>query len=298
MRTRLASLFAGSAIVLVGIAGCQCCNRRPAPAPIPPPPACQVGPPPTGAYLPGPPSGAPVGSPGPALPPGPAPVGNEIRNYEPPSRVYQGGYYWTPSAAPAPERTGVRLETPVPYDPEASGKVAPRAADAKEPAKTTEERDPTDTLPVDIAQFGYVGDKVASGLKPQIGGLDWLRDAGYRTVLHLRKPGEDDAADRKLVTKRGMTFASLEVSPQTLTSAVFDEFSKVVAGAKTGKLFVYDGDGVLAGGLWYLYFRAVEKDSDETARLKAARLGLKENAEGEAKAMWVAVQKVLSERGG
>jgi hypothetical protein len=50
----------------------------------------------------------------------------------------------------------------------------------------------------------------------------------------------------------------------------------------------------VAGGLWFLYFRTVEKDSDETARIKAARLGLREDAEGDGKAMWTAVQKLLS----
>ena len=58
-------------------------------------------------------------------------------------------------------------------------------------------------------------------------------------------------------------------------------------------MFVYDVDGSLSGGLWYLYFRKVEKLSDEAARLRATRLGLKENADSQRK-MWLAVQKVLA----
>ena len=61
-------------------------------------------------------------------------------------------------------------------------------------------------------------DRVASGLRPLLdGGLDWLQANGYRTVLHLRQPGEDDTADRKQVEKRGMKYLSMEVSPETLT---------------------------------------------------------------------------------
>jgi hypothetical protein len=53
---------------------------------------------------------------------------------------------------------------------------------------------------------------------------------------------------------------------------------------------------MLAGGLWYLYFRTVENDPDETARIKANRLGLSEDAQGDHKAMWLAIQKYLSEQ--
>ena len=55
-----------------------------------------------------------------------------------------------------------------------------------------------------------------------------------------------------------------------------DEFAKLVGDPATQPLFVYDADGSLSGGLWYLYFRRVEKLSDEAARLRATRLGLKE----------------------
>jgi protein tyrosine phosphatase (PTP) superfamily phosphohydrolase (DUF442 family) len=127
-------------------------------------------------------------------------------------------------------------------------------------------------------------------------GLDWLKENGYRTVLHLRRPGEDDAADRRQVEKRGMTYRSLEVSPQTLTRPLVDEFNRIVADPKDQPLFVYDRDGTLAGALWYLNFRTALADSDEAARRKAARLGLKEDAGEEQKTLWVAIQKLLSER--
>jgi protein tyrosine phosphatase (PTP) superfamily phosphohydrolase (DUF442 family) len=150
-------------------------------------------------------------------------------------------------------------------------------------------------LPVGIPQFATVKDGVTSGLKPLVdGGLDWLQAHGYRTVLHIHLPGQDDAADRQQVEKHGMHYLSLEVSPQTLTPAVVDQFNRYVADRANFPLFVYDRDGMLAGGLWYLYFRIVERESDAAATAHASRLGLKEDAAGVHREMWLAIQKFLS----
>jgi hypothetical protein len=151
------------------------------------------------------------------------------------------------------------------------------------------------SLPVGIPQFAFARDRVASGLKPLLdGGLDWLQANGYRTVLHIRAPGEDDGADRREVEKRAMTFLSLEASPQTLSAALIEQFNRTVNDKGNYPMFVYDRDGMVAGGLWYLYFRTSEQASDETARINAGRLGLKENAEGAHRPMWLAIQKYLS----
>ena len=153
------------------------------------------------------------------------------------------------------------------------------------------------TLPVGIPQFAMANDKVAGGLRPMLDdGLDWLRSNGYRTVRNIRRPGEDDSADRKQVEKRGMRYLTLEVSPETLTRKKVDEFSRLVSDASNYPLFVYDRDGSLAGALWYLHFRFVDRDTDETARVRAARLGLREDREGTHRAMWLALQKLLSEQ--
>jgi protein tyrosine phosphatase (PTP) superfamily phosphohydrolase (DUF442 family) len=139
-----------------------------------------------------------------------------------------------------------------------------------------------------------IPDRVAVGRKPALEGLEWLKAKGYKAALQLRRPGESDAADRKQVEARGLKFQSLEVSPATLSWATVDAFSKLVGDSATQPLFVYDTDGTLSGGLWYLYFRRVEKLSDEAARLRAARLGLKESGDGPQKEMWLAVQKLLA----
>ena len=191
-------------------------------------------------------------------------------------------------AAPAPPKPGVAEErSQLPARPPVPGE-RPR------PPVAEERREPP-SLPVGIPRFAGVRDGVTSGLKPSLdGGLDWLQAHGYRTVLHLRPPGEDDAADRREVEKRGMKYVSLEVSPQNLSAALVESFNHLVSDTAVYPLFVYDRDGTVAGGLFYLYFRMVDRASDEAARAKAAQLGLPEDGNDAHKAMWLAVQKFLS----
>jgi protein tyrosine phosphatase (PTP) superfamily phosphohydrolase (DUF442 family) len=183
------------------------------------------------------------------------------------------------ASSPEPPRDGVRLQTPPP----------PRPAIA-------EDRTATPALPVDIPQFAVVKDRVTSGLKPFPDGFDWLRANGYRTVLHLIQPGESDGADRRVVENHGLKYLALEVSPPQLAAAV-NEFHRIVNDPANLPLFVYDKDGLLAGALWYLWFRTAEGLSDEAARRKAAGLGLKEETRGESGTLWVAIQEYLRRQG-
>jgi protein tyrosine phosphatase (PTP) superfamily phosphohydrolase (DUF442 family) len=191
-----------------------------------------------------------------------------------------------PAASPPPTQTGQNIKLLPPEF--GSSSQSPATA----PASPT-----TPALPVGIVDFApAISDRVASGRKPALDGLDWLKANGYKSVLLLRRPGESDAADRKQVELRGLTFASLEVSPATLTWKTVDDFARLVGNTSTQPLFVYDADGSLSGGLWYLYFRHAERLSDEAARLRATRLGLKENADGPQREMWLAIQKLLAQQ--
>jgi protein tyrosine phosphatase (PTP) superfamily phosphohydrolase (DUF442 family) len=154
----------------------------------------------------------------------------------------------------------------------------------------------TPPLPVGIPQFASARPGVSSGLKPLLDGLDWLKANSYRTILHVRLRGEDDTADRRLFEKVGLQYLSLEVSPETLSRATVERFAQTINDTANQPLFVYDRTGMLAGGLWYLYFRTVTQESEETARLKAARLGLKEDASGEHRDMWLAIQRYMAQQ--
>jgi hypothetical protein len=147
---------------------------------------------------------------------------------------------------------------------------------------------------VGIPQFAMAKKRVASGLRPILDGLDWLAGNGYRTVLHVHAPGQDDSADRKQFEMRGLKYLSLEVSPDTLSRGTIDTFHQFVTDPGNLPLFVYDRDGTLVGGLWYLHFRISEGATDEVARANAARLGLRPDQEGDGRRMWLAIQNYLS----
>jgi protein tyrosine phosphatase (PTP) superfamily phosphohydrolase (DUF442 family) len=205
---------------------------------------------------------------------------------------------WRPSDSSMPI---VRLRPP---EPAVSAKVGegPRLLPPQVDEKVTqapkkpaaaEGTSPPPALPVGIPQYAVVKDRVASGRRPLLDdGLDWLRENGFRTVLHLRPPGEDDATDRKEVEKRGLKYVSLEVSPQTLTRKLVEDFTRLARDAAGYPLFVYDRDGSLAGGLWYLHFRMAEGMPDEAARLRAGALGLREDRDSH-REMWVAIRQLL-----
>jgi protein tyrosine phosphatase (PTP) superfamily phosphohydrolase (DUF442 family) len=156
-----------------------------------------------------------------------------------------------------------------------------------------DDKDTSPSLAVDVPQFAIAKEDVANGLQPFPDGIAWLQAHRYRTVLHLRAPGEDDSAARRQFEKRGLRYVSLEVSPKGLSKDVVDQFSRLVTENANLPLFVYDKEGALAGGLWYLYFRTAEGTSDEKARSEAIRLGFQPDQNNEHRTMWVAVQNYL-----
>jgi protein tyrosine phosphatase (PTP) superfamily phosphohydrolase (DUF442 family) len=187
---------------------------------------------------------------------------------------------------------------PGPYQPSPGAPPIPEPSPPTPPRKpdTVPDRPLVPPLPVGIPGFAEVRKGVSSGLRPNsLDGLDWLAASGYRTALHLREPGQDDAGDRKQFESRGLRYISLEVSPDNLTPEVVDRFNRTVADLAGQPLFVYDRDGMLVGGLWYLHFRLVEGFPDEEALTRAGRLGLKTDPAGGHQRMLLAVQKYLSQ---
>lgn len=148
-------------------------------------------------------------------------------------------------------------------------------------------------MPVDIPQFAMVRPNLASGQEPFAGGIAWLKSHGYRTVLHVRAPSEDDQEARRAFEKSGLRYLSLEVSPQTLSKEIVDQFNRLVGDAENLPLFTYDKDSSLAGALWYLHFRLVDRETDEKARQNAERLGFKQDGSDAHLKMWLAVQNLL-----
>jgi protein tyrosine phosphatase (PTP) superfamily phosphohydrolase (DUF442 family) len=218
--------------------------------------------------------------------------------------VSQGGY--TPSApAPTPEpplsAPQVRLGSPelppadVAKEPPARARLAPPETPEPPMTKVPEDRSrpPAETL--DIPQFAIARGQVANGLQPFPDGVAWLKEQGYRTVLHLRAPGEDDAAARRLYERQGLRYESLEVSARTVDKDLVDRFNRLVVDPGRLPLFVYDKDGSLSGAMWYLHYRIAVGMDDAKALAEASRLGFKPESE-EHRAMLLAAKAYLSQK--
>jgi protein tyrosine phosphatase (PTP) superfamily phosphohydrolase (DUF442 family) len=107
-------------------------------------------------------------------------------------------------------------------------------------------------------------------------GLDWLKAQGYKTVVYIRNPKDDDTTDRRQVERRGMKFVSLSVTADTLSKDWIDNFNETVGRSADRPVFVYSRDASVAAAVWYLHLRTAEFLTHDEARLRAARLGLKD----------------------
>jgi protein tyrosine phosphatase (PTP) superfamily phosphohydrolase (DUF442 family) len=290
--------------VLVALAGCahhhKCCSPRTSfRLPLPPGPCCNGGT--TSAYAPG--GSVIVGAPSTPMPlPPPEPPPSYPNGVPPAMPPAVGSWQPGPNGVqprvvesrplPAPDSSGTRL---LPPDQDGAKLSTPEVEETRKPILEKPQVPPTDTgeFPPDVPNFNPVYDKVSSGLRPFAGGFEWLKNRGYKTVLHLRGPGEDEAADRAEVERLGMKYLSLEVGPRTLNAELVKAFSKVVQEKDAQPLFVYDRKGLPAGALWYLHFRLTDNMPEAQARVKAMRLGLKEETTGDSADLWLAINQIL-----
>ena len=90
-----------------------------------------------------------------------------------------------------------------------------------------------------IAQFAVAKeDRIFTGLRPKLDGLDWLQGNGVKVVINIRLPDKDDSADRTQVEKRNMRYIAFEVSPQSLTKEKADEYVKLIRQSSDQPIFV------------------------------------------------------------
>jgi protein tyrosine phosphatase (PTP) superfamily phosphohydrolase (DUF442 family) len=213
------------------------------------------------------------------------PYSNEIRRYEP------------PLMSTAPSWQPARLDTPEGTRPanDAGAQLQPPRIPGPQQEQQPKAKSISPALPVGIPQFAMAEDQVAAGLRPFLDGLDWLKENGYKTVVHIHREDEDDAADRRQFEKRGLKYVAFVIKSEGLSKKQLESFSQFVEDKAGRPVFVYDKDGTLAGAVWYAHFRVAGHDDDRQARAKASRLGLKDDQTAEGKARWPAIQALLDE---
>src|SRR5262249_53875911 len=160
--------------------------------PGPPPastPPVDPGPPPDAGTPP--PASVPPDNPAAPLPAGPLGADSAPPSAGPPDvRLGPPGRIRRDSARPPDTREPPMAAVP--------GKPGPRTDESREDRDTPQA--------IDLPGFAVAVPGVATGLRPFPDGITWLAEKGYRTVLHLRAPGEDTAAARKLFEKKGLKY--------------------------------------------------------------------------------------------
>ncbi|HLW68683.1 MAG TPA: hypothetical protein VKS79_25420 [Gemmataceae bacterium] len=297
MKLRFAVALALGSAIIISAAGCcgDCWRRRreqsttTVPPPNLPPPGYQTVPPRGAEILQ--PTAVPPGNTAPMLPPTssgytPAPDGTWIPAPQPqlPANPYTTKEPPLAQVKPAPQVSERPPEPVRLLPPELTEKAPPN------PAPPASIRG-LDGLPAGIPSFVPIDDKLSTGLKPDLEGLDWLQSKGYRLVLHLRKPGATDSTEKEQIEKRGMKYRSLEIAPEKLDTKLVDQFNKLVADADNLPLFVYDNTGLFSGVMWYMHFRTADKMSDDRALERASQFGLRKTGSDEVVAFWIAIQK-------
>ena len=225
--------------------------------------------------------------------PPPGPMG--VVQPNPPQGLGQVGYRWQPiqPVAPPPGPV-VLLLPPVPDDDAAPPRPSTGRAQLYPPVA---DNAPTaSAFPVGIPGFDRARENVSTGQRPRFEGLDWLQKNGYRTVVCLHLPGEKTETDREQNEKRGLSFVPMEINPRLLNRDVMEAFLRLIREPAAGKTFVYDKDGTLAGGMWYLSFRVLDLESHDNALVRAGALGLRADGDDVQRELLAAVRKYADER--
>ena len=127
-----------------------------------------------------------------------------------------------------------------------------------------------------IRRFEGVEPEIAGGSLPNVVGLEWLADKGYRTLLDLRDPGPDQPAFIAEAARLGLRYLPLPTSARSIDSEHVRRFNDELARSDARPLYFFDADGDRAGALWYIRRLTMDhlKVDVKTASREAKDLGL------------------------
>lgn len=116
---------------------------------------------------------------------------------------------------------------------------------------------------------------VATGGQPTPADLAALAEAGYRTVLDTRAPGEPRGFDEvDVVARAGMTYVNMPIGATPLTDGVFDEFRALMRDGSRQPILVHCASGNRVGLMMIPYLVLDAGRSPQEAVELAVRMGL------------------------
>ncbi len=127
--------------------------------------------------------------------------------------------------------------------------------------------------PLDIPRFVKVKNGLAVGRQPFPDGIVWLKQAGFKKVIHIAGSAELDDAAQRLFEREGIQYIRLEVLPEHFDQALVNRFAATFADAETTPAFIYDRDGTRLGSLWMANRILNEKATPSQAKSEAELLG-------------------------
>lgn len=117
---------------------------------------------------------------------------------------------------------------------------------------------------------------VAAAGQPRPEQLRRLADAGYRTIIDLRAPGEPRGFDETGAAREaGLAYESIPVTPQTLGDAEFDRLRTLLRNPSVRPAVVHCASANRVGALLIPYLVLDEGHSVEAALDIARRAGLR-----------------------
>ncbi len=127
-----------------------------------------------------------------------------------------------------------------------------------------------------MANAGQPLEGVATAGQPDREQLERLAEAGYKTVIDLRTPGEPRGFDEpEIVGRAGMEYVSIPVGHEDIDDGAFDRFRELMADQGRRPVLVHCSSANSVGALLIPYLILDEGNSPEDARDIAARVGLR-----------------------
>ncbi len=107
----------------------------------------------------------------------------------------------------------------------------------------------------DILNYRYISNTLATSGQPTSAELEFIRRAGYKTIVNLAPPTASNALpeEQTIVTQLGMNYINIPVVWERPTMADFTQFCDVMEHRKDQPIFVHCAMNMRVSAFVYLY---------------------------------------------